>query len=52
MPITYEEEGERLADISACANVRAELKMCVLETDCCKKVRVKRLVNEISRRQQ
>lgn len=34
----YEEENERLADQSACANVRADLKMCLLESDCCKKV--------------
>ncbi|KAK0161333.1 hypothetical protein PV327_009814 [Microctonus hyperodae] len=32
----YEEENERLADRSTCAGVRAELKMCLLESDCCK----------------
>lgn len=34
----YEEENERLADQSPCANIRADLKMCLLESDCCKKV--------------
>ncbi|RZC41666.1 Pet191 N domain containing protein [Asbolus verrucosus] len=34
----YQEENERLADKSACAGVRADLKMCLLESDCCKKV--------------
>lgn len=34
--ITYEYEGERLADTSACAGVRADLKMCLLESSCCK----------------
>ncbi|KYB29380.1 cytochrome c oxidase assembly factor 5 [Tribolium castaneum] len=32
----YSEENERLADQSACAGVRADLKMCLLESDCCK----------------
>ncbi|CAH2004570.1 unnamed protein product [Acanthoscelides obtectus] len=32
----YEEENEKLADKSACAGVRADLKMCLLESDCCK----------------
>lgn len=32
------EENEKLADNSACAGVRADLKMCLLESDCCKKV--------------
>ncbi|KAM7344178.1 cytochrome c oxidase assembly factor 5 [Cochliomyia hominivorax] len=31
------EENERLADNTACAGVRADLKMCLLESDCCKK---------------
>lgn len=31
------EEGE-LADQRPCAGVRADLKMCLLESDCCKKV--------------
>ncbi|XP_075165804.1 cytochrome c oxidase assembly factor 5 [Haematobia irritans] len=31
------EENEKLADTSACAGVRADLKMCLLESDCCKK---------------
>lgn len=34
----YEEENEKLADQSACGNIRADLKMCLLESDCCKKV--------------
>ncbi|CAH2004571.1 unnamed protein product [Acanthoscelides obtectus] len=34
----YEEENEKLADKSACAGVRADLKMCLLESDCCKVV--------------
>ncbi|XP_055386845.1 cytochrome c oxidase assembly factor 5 [Condylostylus longicornis] len=32
----YQEEGEKLADTSPCAGVRADLKMCLLESDCCK----------------
>lgn len=32
------EETEKLADTSACAGVRADLKMCLLESDCVKKV--------------
>lgn len=35
----YEEENERLKDRSTCAGIRAELKMCLLESDCCKIVR-------------
>ncbi|KNC28266.1 hypothetical protein FF38_13141 [Lucilia cuprina] len=31
------EENEKLADNTACAGVRADLKMCLLESDCCKK---------------
>lgn len=34
--ITYETDGERLADTTKCAGVRADLKMCLLETDCCR----------------
>lgn len=34
----YSEENEKLADNTACAGVRADLKMCLLESDCCKKV--------------
>jgi len=30
------EGNERLADETACAGVRADLKMCLLESDCCK----------------
>ncbi|XP_003707423.1 cytochrome c oxidase assembly factor 5 [Megachile rotundata] len=29
-------EGETLKDKSRCAHLRADLKMCMLETDCCK----------------
>lgn len=36
MSVTYSEEGEQLADKSACAGIRADLKMCLLESDCCK----------------
>ncbi|GAB0090813.1 Cytochrome c oxidase assembly factor 5 [Sergentomyia squamirostris] len=32
----YEDE-EELADKTPCAGVRADLKMCLLESDCCKK---------------
>ncbi|KAL6265490.1 hypothetical protein P5V15_002286 [Pogonomyrmex californicus] len=32
----FEEEGETLKDKSRCANIRADLKMCLLESDCCK----------------
>lgn len=38
MVIRYEEEGEQLQDKSPCAGIRADLKMCLLESDCCKKV--------------
>ncbi|XP_058465753.1 cytochrome c oxidase assembly factor 5 isoform X1 [Malaya genurostris] len=31
------EGNEKLADETACARVRADLKMCLLESDCCKK---------------
>lgn len=34
----YEEENETLADKSACAGVRADLKMCLLQSECCKVV--------------
>lgn len=34
----YEEPNEKLADTSACAGVRADLKMCLLQSDCCKVV--------------
>ncbi|XP_074033255.1 cytochrome c oxidase assembly factor 5 isoform X2 [Leptinotarsa decemlineata] len=32
----YEEENEKLADTSACAGIRADLKMCLLQSECCK----------------
>lgn len=32
----YTEAGERLKDQTKCAHARAELKMCLLKTDCCK----------------
>ncbi|XP_017885392.1 cytochrome c oxidase assembly factor 5 isoform X1 [Ceratina calcarata] len=32
----YEEEGETLKDKSRCAHLRANLKMCLLQTDCCR----------------
>lgn len=35
----YSEEGEQLKDKSPCAELRARLKMCLLDSDCCKKVR-------------
>lgn len=34
--ITYETDGERLADETPCAGSRADLKICLLESDCCK----------------
>lgn len=34
----YEDENEKLADKTPCAGVRADLKMCLLESDCCKLV--------------
>lgn len=34
----YEEPDEKLADKSACAGVRADLKMCLLQSDCCRVV--------------
>lgn len=38
MPLSFSEEGERLKDRSPCADLRARLKMCLLDSDCCKKV--------------
>lgn len=35
----YAEENEKLADKSACAGLRADLKMCLLESECCQKYR-------------
>jgi cytochrome c oxidase assembly factor 5 len=29
-------DNEQLADKSPCAGVRADLKMCLLQSDCCK----------------
>ncbi|XP_018320058.1 cytochrome c oxidase assembly factor 5 [Agrilus planipennis] len=34
--IRYEDEGETLADKSPCAGIRADLKMCLLESECCR----------------
>ncbi|XP_055532523.1 cytochrome c oxidase assembly factor 5 [Wyeomyia smithii] len=31
------EENEELGDKTACGRVRADLKMCLLESDCCRK---------------
>ncbi|XP_078034846.1 cytochrome c oxidase assembly factor 5 [Augochlora pura] len=31
----YSTDGEQLKDKSKCASLRANLKMCLLETDCC-----------------
>lgn len=31
-------DNEQLVDKSACSGVRADLKMCLLESDCCKRV--------------
>ncbi|KAB0802493.1 hypothetical protein PPYR_04679 [Photinus pyralis] len=33
----YSEEGEKLADKTPCAGVRADLKMCLLNSDCVKR---------------
>jgi hypothetical protein len=34
----YEGENAHLADQKPCAGIRADLKMCLLESDCVKKV--------------
>jgi hypothetical protein len=34
----YEGEGAHLVDQNPCAGIRADLKMCLLESDCVKKV--------------
>lgn len=34
----YVDENEKLKDKSKCADLRAQLKMCLLKTDCCKVV--------------
>lgn len=39
----YTEENEKLADTSPCAGVRADLKMCLLESDCCRIVSSKKV---------
>jgi len=36
------EGNERLADETACAGVRADLKMCLLESECCRMGRTPR----------
>lgn len=36
----YAEENESLKDKSACSGVRADLKMCLLESECCKVVSI------------
>ncbi|XP_023954566.1 cytochrome c oxidase assembly factor 5 [Bicyclus anynana] len=35
--ITYAPDELGLADSSSCAAIRADLKMCLLNSDCCKK---------------
>jgi hypothetical protein len=40
-------DNEQLVDKSACAGVRADLKMCLLESDCCKIVRLLKFYFEI-----
>lgn len=35
----YEGENAHLADQNPCAGIRADLKMCLLESDCVKKVK-------------
>lgn len=40
-------DNEQLVDKSACAGVRADLKMCLLESDCCKIVRLLNLFLKI-----
>lgn len=35
----YENDNEDLKDKSRCAGARADLKMCLLDSDCCKIVR-------------
>lgn len=46
--ITYETDGERLADTTACAGIRADLKMCLLESECCRIVGHCKFVSNIS----
>lgn len=38
MPLSFSEEGEELADKTPCADLRARLKFCLLDSDCCKHV--------------
>lgn len=45
--IVYELDGEKLVDSTPCAGVRADLKMCLLMSDCCKKVRLDAGVQQI-----
>ncbi|XP_022197159.1 cytochrome c oxidase assembly factor 5 [Nilaparvata lugens] len=37
--MVYPDEEVELKDKSACSAIRADLKMCVLQSDCCKKLR-------------
>lgn len=39
----YEEEGEQLQDKTPCAGIRADLKTCLLESDCCKLVKPRKI---------
>lgn len=36
--VVFGPEEVQLADNSACASIRADLKMCLLNSDCCKVV--------------
>lgn len=40
------EGNEKLADETPCAGARADLKMCLLESDCCKVVCLKVLSSD------
>lgn len=40
MVMKYSEDFGPLADKTPCAGSRADLKMCLLESDCCRKVSV------------
>lgn len=38
--VTYAPDEVGLADKSPCAGIRADLKICLLASDCCKKVSI------------
>lgn len=42
--VTFAPDEIGLADKSPCAGIRADLKMCLLASDCCKKVSLQKSI--------